>query len=117
MIKPAVTVIGGGMITHDQILPSLYHLQRLGVIGDIAVCAQHSRTVKSLVILDTDNQTAVAGLALDFDRLPHIQHERLHRADVLIRPKRGHDRVVVELIGKRHDDDVARRHLSDDAFV
>lgn len=35
-----VTVIGGGMITHDQILPSLYQLQRLGAISSIAVCAQ-----------------------------------------------------------------------------
>lgn len=25
-----VTIIGGGMITHDQLMPSLYHMQRLG---------------------------------------------------------------------------------------
>lgn len=48
MIAPLVTVVGGGMITRDQILPSLYHLQRQGVIGDIAVCAQHGRTVQQL---------------------------------------------------------------------
>jgi D-galacturonate reductase len=36
------------MITSDQILPSLYHLQRQGVIGAIAVCAQHTRTVRKL---------------------------------------------------------------------
>ena len=34
-MKPDVLIVGGGMITHDQILPSLYHLQRLGVIGEI----------------------------------------------------------------------------------
>ncbi len=28
-----VLIVGGGMITHDQILPSLYHLQRRGAIG------------------------------------------------------------------------------------
>ena len=28
--KPTVCVVGGGMITQVQILPSLYHLQRLG---------------------------------------------------------------------------------------
>ena len=28
-----VTVVGGGMITHDQILPSLYHMQRQGQIS------------------------------------------------------------------------------------
>ena len=37
--KPQVTVVGGGMITHDQILPSLYQLQRVGRIGDVTVCA------------------------------------------------------------------------------
>lgn len=36
------------MITHDQILPSLYHLQRLGRIGDIAVCASRRQTVAKL---------------------------------------------------------------------
>ena len=31
MTKPVdVTIVGGGMITHDQILPSIYHLQRTG---------------------------------------------------------------------------------------
>lgn len=45
---PQVALIGGGMIAHDQILPSLYQLQRLGVIGTIHVCAQHGRTVKAL---------------------------------------------------------------------
>ncbi len=43
-----VLVIGGGMITNDQILPSLYHLQRLNRIGQIAVCAQTGKTVKKL---------------------------------------------------------------------
>lgn len=43
-----VTIIGGGMIAHDQILPSLYQLQRKGVVGDITVCAQSAATVKAL---------------------------------------------------------------------
>lgn len=41
-------MIGGGMIAHDQILPSLYQLQRLGVVGDLTVVAQHARTVAAL---------------------------------------------------------------------
>jgi predicted dehydrogenase len=36
------------MITHDQILPSLYHLQNAGVLGEISVCAQHGRTLRAL---------------------------------------------------------------------
>ncbi|MBN1257779.1 MAG: Gfo/Idh/MocA family oxidoreductase [Planctomycetes bacterium] len=36
---PEVVIVGGGMITHDQILPSIYHLQRIGAVGKISVCA------------------------------------------------------------------------------
>lgn len=36
------------MITNDQILPSLYHLQRLGTVGEISVCARRSGPVKAL---------------------------------------------------------------------
>ncbi len=43
-----VTVVGGGMITHDQILPSLYQMQRQGAIGEIAVCALKGRFLKDL---------------------------------------------------------------------
>jgi predicted dehydrogenase len=49
-MKPIdVTIVGGGMITHDLILPSLYHLQRTGVVGNIAVCALDSPPLKFLV--------------------------------------------------------------------
>ena len=43
-----VTIAGGGMIVHDQILPSLYQLQRLGLIDGITVCARHESTLRSL---------------------------------------------------------------------
>jgi predicted dehydrogenase len=43
-----VTVVGGGMITHDQILPTLYQMQRQGAIGEIAVCALKGRFLKEL---------------------------------------------------------------------
>ena len=45
---PDVLVIGGGMITADQILPSLYHLQRLGLVGTIRVCARHNAPLRAL---------------------------------------------------------------------
>ncbi len=48
MSAPRVTIVGGGMITNDQILPSLYHLQRQGVIGEIAICALTARPLKAL---------------------------------------------------------------------
>lgn len=48
MLKPQVSIVGGGMITHDQILPTLYHMQRLGEVGEIAVCASRPATIRAL---------------------------------------------------------------------
>jgi D-galacturonate reductase len=36
------------MIAHDQILPSFYQLQRLGLVKHIAVCARHQSTLDAL---------------------------------------------------------------------
>ncbi len=36
------------MIVHDQLLPSLYHMQRQGRIGAISICAQHGRSLQAL---------------------------------------------------------------------
>ncbi|MEN6493251.1 MAG: Gfo/Idh/MocA family oxidoreductase [Thermoguttaceae bacterium] len=46
--KLQVVVVGGGMITHDQLLPSLYHLQRIGRVGAIKVCALNSGPLRPL---------------------------------------------------------------------
>ena len=43
-----VVVVGGGMITHDQLLPSLYHLQRLGRVRRLQVCALQSAPLRAL---------------------------------------------------------------------
>ncbi|MCX8038367.1 MAG: Gfo/Idh/MocA family oxidoreductase [Candidatus Sumerlaeia bacterium] len=43
-----VTIVGGGMITHDQLLPSLYHLERLGAVGPITVCALNAAPLRAL---------------------------------------------------------------------
>jgi D-galacturonate reductase len=43
-----VAAIGGGMIMQDQILPSLYQLQRLGRLDSIAVCARNASTLERL---------------------------------------------------------------------
>jgi D-galacturonate reductase len=46
--RPRVLVVGGGMITADLILPSLYHLQRLGRVGEITVCSRGSAALRAL---------------------------------------------------------------------
>ena len=45
---PTVTIIGGGMITRMQLLPTIYHLQREGRIGDINICALNAGPLKAL---------------------------------------------------------------------
>jgi len=46
--KLDVTIVGGGMITNDLILPSVYHLQREGVVGQVHICALNSPPLKEL---------------------------------------------------------------------
>jgi len=46
--KMDVVMVGGGMITHDQLLPSMYQLQRLGLLGDIRICALNTPPLKDL---------------------------------------------------------------------
>jgi len=46
--KPQVFIVGGGMITQVQILPSFYQLQRLGIVGEISICALNSGPLKVL---------------------------------------------------------------------
>ena len=49
-MKPIdVCIIGGGMITHDLLLPSVYHLQRTGLVGKISICALNTPPLKFLL--------------------------------------------------------------------
>jgi len=43
-----VLLVGGGMICHDQLLPALYQLQRIGLVRRLTVCARHGRTLERL---------------------------------------------------------------------
>jgi len=43
-----VTIVGGGMITFDLLLPSLYHLERIGVVRKIDICALNTAPLKAL---------------------------------------------------------------------
>ncbi|OPZ09892.1 MAG: putative 4,5-dihydroxyphthalate dehydrogenase [candidate division BRC1 bacterium ADurb.BinA292] len=46
--KPPVTVVGGGMITRTQLLPTLYHMQREGHLGEIHICALDSGPLREI---------------------------------------------------------------------
>jgi D-galacturonate reductase len=43
-----IVIVGGGMITYDLLLPSVYHLQRTGYVNNIKVCALDSIPLKAL---------------------------------------------------------------------
>ena len=45
---PRISIIGGGMITRIQLLPTVYQLQREGLLGDIHICALNAEPLKEL---------------------------------------------------------------------
>ncbi len=75
--KLEIVVVGGGMITHDQILPSLYHLQRQGVIGAIRICALNSAP---LAVLAKSERFAEAFPGQGFEPFPPLDTppEQMH---------------------------------------
>ncbi len=48
MKKLDVLIIGGGMITHDLLLPSVYQLKRTGKVGRITISALNSAPLRAL---------------------------------------------------------------------
>lgn len=82
--KPAldVLIIGGGMITYDLILPSVYHLQRLGAVARIRVCAQSSARIRALKE-GADLQAAFPGQ--DFEAYPDVRAPESERQPDLYR--------------------------------
>ena len=114
--KPEVCIVGGGMITQVQILPSLYHLQRQGVIGDIHICALNSAPLKVLAEDEAlrnafPGQTFTAHPSLDTDpreNLPDLFKKVVagmpkHNIVVVAVPDQLHDGVVkVALEGDQH---------------
>ena len=103
MSRPEVAIIGGGMITHDQILPSIYHLQRQGVVGQISICALDSAPLKGLAE-DETFKTAFPGQnfraypSLDTD--PKEKFPNLFREVIAGLPK--HSIVVVAMPDQLH---------------
>ena len=87
-----VTIVGGGMIVHDQILPSFYQLQRLGLVDQIAVCAQHGRTLATLAGSQSISH-AFPGQKFraypDATRDPNLPHPDLYREVIAAMPPRN----------------------------
>ena len=64
-----VVIIGGGMITYDLLLPSVYHLQRTGFINTIKVCALDSAPLKAL---KNSKEIQEAFPGQDFEAFPSV---------------------------------------------
>lgn len=98
-----VTVVGGGMITQDQLLPSLYQLQRQGVVSDLAICAINGRPLQALADSEVLTRAfpgqsfrAFPALSGDLDQ----RHPDLYRSVLESMPARN--LVVVALPDQMH---------------
>ena len=80
-----VCIVGGGMITARQILPSLYHLRRAGQVEAITVCARHSSRLRELARSDVLSAAFPGETFRSFPPLetdPSETHEDAYRSAV-----------------------------------
>ena len=61
-----VVIIGGGMITNDLILPTVYHLQRKGEVNTIDICA-----LNSAPLINLKNNSTLSEAFPEQDFIPH----------------------------------------------
>ena len=101
--KIEVTIVGGGMITNDLLLPSIYHLQRIGVVGDINVCALNTPPLKAL---KENKEFHEAFPCQDFNAYPALSEDpssnfpSLYKDVIAAMPKRN--AVVVAMPDQFH---------------
>ncbi len=112
-----VVLVGGGMITHDQILPSLYHLQRTGRAGSIRVGALNSPPLAELA---RSERLAEAFPGQSFEPYPSLSEPPERVFPDLFREVIGllapHNLVVVAVPDHLHDM-VVRAALEADQHV
>ena len=81
--RPEVLIVGGGMITHDQILPTLFHMQRSGAVGEITVCASRPATVRALAEAESLRLAfpgqSFCGLPESGEQQPELYREAIRR--------------------------------------
>ncbi len=115
MSAPQVAIVGGGMITQVQILPSVYHLQRLGVLSNINICTLNSTPLKVLAVNETlkkafpgQSFTAYPSLDTDSEKMhPELFKEVLsgmpkHSVVVVAVPDQVHYTILKEALKYEH---------------
>jgi predicted dehydrogenase len=112
-----VVIVGGGMITHDQILPSIYHLQRQGLVRSIKICALNVVPLRALAE-ERSFQEAFPGQGFEsfppLDEPPDRIHPNLFQEVITSLPP--HNLVVVAVPDHVHDP-VIRAALEHDQHV
>jgi predicted dehydrogenase len=110
-------VIGGGMITHDLILPAAYHLQRTGRLGRIAVCALNSAPLRTLVE-SAELQQAFPGQAFEplpgLDEPPERMFPELFKEALARRPPR---QAVIVAVPDQFHYEVVKEALAHEQHV
>lgn len=108
-LVPPVLLIGAGMIANDQILPSLQHLQHLGRIAEITVCATKAESLNKLAKAGFQFQpfagdyreaaTALPPKSIVFVATP----DPLHHEMVMFALNAGHNVICVKPLALRVD--------------
>mgnify|MGYP000023415123 CR=1 FL=1 len=115
--KPQVCIVGGGMITQVQILPSIYQLQRLGIVGDISVCALNSAPLN---VLAQDEALRKAFAGHSFAAYPSLDTDPKRRFPDLYKEvieKMPRDGIVVVAVPDPVHYEVIRTALACDQHV
>ncbi len=97
-----VTIIGAGMIVRDLILPTVYHLQRTGIVGDITVCGTRP---PSLASLKNDGDIKEAFPGQDFTASPNPDATETASPDAyreILRRRDPFQAVIVALPDELH---------------
>jgi D-galacturonate reductase len=120
-MKPAdcldVVIVGGGMITHDLILPSVYHLQRSGRVGRITVSALNSAPLQAL------RDSAELGQAFpgqEFEAVPALDEPPERRVPGLYREALAHlkpRQAVIVAVPDQHHHEMITEALRHDQHV
>jgi D-galacturonate reductase len=112
-----ITIVGGGMITNDLLLPSVYHLQREGVVGTIAVCALDTPPLRAL---KDNRELREAFPGQDFTPYPELSTPDEARSPELykhvLKQMRPRQVVIVAMPDQLHRD-VVMEALSNDQHV
>ena len=112
--KKQVLLIGGGMITRLQVLPSLFQMQRSGEIDEISICARRKSTLTPLLedeglksAFPGQSFTPYPGSGCGDEAQPHLYKQLLDELPegsvvYVAIPDQNHHEVLCETLERGH---------------